>query len=381
MQLLNPWKRTLPFILLGFLFIVCFLLHRAQNTSRAQILKELSDSTYVCESVSFWRSRAHKHAYLILAHHMFKHLELLLKLLDHPKNDIYVLIDKKVSSPPIEDLKRAVTHSRLVIIRSVTVNWAAYSEIVAEMELLKLSSKQYHDYYHLLSGVDLPLKTQKEIHEFFRDHSGKNFIKFTCRLDTCFKERIDQYWLLWEYIGRNNYKYREEARRLNRWLLRKQQEYNISRLHGCEDLFYKGAQWFSITHCMARYLLTKQNVIKKYFKYSHCGSEEVIQTLAWHSPLRNTITQYNMRLVDWKRGEPYTFRNWDFRELIQSDQLFARKFNITRDPKVVLQLYNYIIKREKELSLSLMKRIIGTVRKTINNTHTSIIKLFHRLVW
>ena len=33
-------------------------------------------------------------------------------------------------------------------------------------------------YYHLLSGADLPIKSQDYIHEFFHKNSGKEFVGF-----------------------------------------------------------------------------------------------------------------------------------------------------------------------------------------------------------
>lgn len=38
-----------------------------------------------------------------------------------------------------------------------------------------------------------------------------------------------------------------------------------------------------------------------------------------------------MRLVDWNRGKPYVFRNSVLYELINSQMLFARKFNVDID--------------------------------------------------
>ena len=34
-----------------------------------------------------------------------------------------------------------------------------------------------------------------------------------------------------------------------------------------------------------------------------------------------------MRLIDWTRGAPYVWRRQNYEELLQSEQLFARKFS------------------------------------------------------
>ena len=43
----------------------------------------------------------------------------------------------------------------------------------------------------------------------------------------------------------------------------------------------------------------------------------------------------NQRLIDWKRGNPYTWRKQDFDELVNSDLLFARKFDIVVDNQII----------------------------------------------
>ena len=39
------------------------------------------------------------------------------------------------------------------------------------------------------------------------------------------------------------------------------------------------------------------------------------------------VNKSAMRKIDWERGKPYTWRNKDYDELVQSDMLFARKFS------------------------------------------------------
>ena len=53
----------------------------------------------------------------------------------------------------------------------------------------------------------------------------------------------------------------------------------------------------------------------------------------------------NMRWIDWKRGNPYTFEDGDYEELIASDYLFARKFDMDQYPKVCKALYKNCVKK------------------------------------
>lgn len=45
-----------------------------------------------------------------------------------------------------------------------------------------------------------------------------------------------------------------------------------------------------------------------------------------------------MRLIDWNRGAPYTFRMSDFDEIKNSDMLFCRKFDANVDDIIIHQI-------------------------------------------
>ena len=103
-----------------------------------------------------------KHAYLVLAHRNWDQLTILLKLLDDNLNDIYLHIDKKsiLSDEQIEIFKEAVTKSKLVLVNRVSVSWGGYSIVEGEIALLReATSNEEYQYYHLISGQDLPIKS------------------------------------------------------------------------------------------------------------------------------------------------------------------------------------------------------------------------------
>ena len=118
-----------------------------------------------------------KHAYLILAHTEFEVLKLLVSCLDDPRNDIYVHFDKKVAVLPELQTRLA---GLTVLDRRIDVRWGAPSMVEAELVLFEAALAQGpYQYYHLLSGVDLPLKSQDYIHDYFDRHAGEEFIGYT----------------------------------------------------------------------------------------------------------------------------------------------------------------------------------------------------------
>ena len=66
---------------------------------------------------------------------------------------------------------------RSVFIKRIKIRWGGFSQIKCELLLLKAAYKKNYDYYHLLSGVDLPLKTQITSTIFYKN-KGKEFIHF-----------------------------------------------------------------------------------------------------------------------------------------------------------------------------------------------------------
>ena len=116
-----------------------------------------------------------KHAYMIIAHGEPELLQLLLERLDDPRNDIYIHLDQKWTNPP----KLATKQAKLFLLtKRVDVRWADVSMLEAEYALFHAvkDSGQSYAYHHLLSGVDLPIKTQDYIHQFFLENNGKEFV-------------------------------------------------------------------------------------------------------------------------------------------------------------------------------------------------------------
>ncbi len=134
-----------------------------------------------------------KHAYLIIAHNNYKILEMLVKALDYELHDIYIHIDYKWKSFDLKKLKENVKSSKLFFLnKRKNVIWGSFKQINVELELLKASNNINYSYYHLLSGVDFPLKKNEVIYKFFEKNRSKEFIDFCKEKD--FTERYKYYY-------------------------------------------------------------------------------------------------------------------------------------------------------------------------------------------
>lgn len=213
------------------------------------------------------------------------------------------------------------------------------------MFLLEQACRKGYDYYHLLSGADLPLKTNVEIHRFFEQNKGKEFISYSESEMKCASE-IRRRTRLYHFLQNYRRAFRVEWVNVfftfcERVLLVLQIILRIDRTRNLDWSIQYGSQWFSITDALAGTLLGQKEKIEKIFSYTNCSDELFVQTVAYNCGFRDSLYSGNMRLIDWERGgngNPYTWRITDFEMLRDSDMLFARKFSEIVDKEVIMRI-------------------------------------------
>ena len=296
------------------------------------------------------------HAYLIMAHKNLEQIKKLMKLLDYSENDIYIHIDAKADDTiRFFDYASCCTKSKVIQSSIFKSAWGSYSLIECELFLLKQATEnRKYDYYHLISGMDLPLKDQSEIHRFFERNSGKQFVHFSgknSKNEYSIKRRVKYYWATNYYNSLSFIDFRL-IRKIDCFQIRLQELFHINRLKNNDLVFYHGSQWFSITDELVRDLLKKKKYIEKVYKNTNCCDELVIQTFIanndkWFSKLYDSRMDdnycANVRKIDWSRGGPYVWTEKDFNELIDSNCMFSRKLDEKVDPKIIELLYERIL--------------------------------------
>jgi hypothetical protein len=268
-----------------------------------------------------------KHAFLIIAHNEPVLFKKLIACLDHPDVDIFVHIDRKSDMALFDDVK--TEHSFIYFIEDrIDVRWGDYSQILTEIKLFETASKRNrYLYYHLLSGIDLPIKPVDQILKWFEDRKG------------------------YEYLGAwpAEKKYHRRMHRRYFFITRKR-NFATTMILALEKLFclkwnrktevWMGSNWGSFTHDFVEQLLKHKDWIANHFKYSFCGDELYKPTLMRYLGIENQ-DKGGVRHIDWQRGNPYVFRNEDFDELMASDKLFARKFS-SDDMELIERIIKYL---------------------------------------
>ena len=299
--------------------------------------------------------KENKHACLILAHACPKQLRKLLVLLDDPRNDLFVHIDAKAAFGP-EVLAGVCRRSALHFIEPrIRVSWGGVNMMRATLALLKAATPGQYAYYHLLSGMDLPIKSQDEIHAFFDANPGREFLK----LWPVEPKRAARFKY---YIPFPEGKHLFLTNLLNNLVKGVLMALHI-RINRDVD-FRMASQWFSITDGFARYVLSQEDWLEKVFRHTGTCDEVFMPTLLWNSPFReklydstihqereqavNTEHLGNLRFIDWTRGEsvrhPWVFRDDDWELLMGVPYFWARKFDERVDAAIIDRLYHFLLR-------------------------------------
>lgn len=294
-----------------------------------------------------------KHAYLIMVHEYTLVLECLVQLLDNENNGIYIHIDRKTTSfekKKIEALRRLVRRSEIYIFSRYKVFWGTNSIVKVQISMLtRAVAGEGYDYYHFLSGADLPVKSNSEIQKFFEENYGKEFVHFgTEKYQQDIQQRYNVYHFFVRQLGRKRDKRFWVS--AETYSLAVQRRLHIDRTKKLDFSFFGGSNWCSITKEFAVYLLKNFHKYERAFRFSQISDEAIWQTIVMDSPYRNHLYVYGfennyeacVRYIDWERGTPYVFQKNDFKDLTASRCMFARKFDEKCDTEIVEHLFRLL---------------------------------------
>lgn len=281
-----------------------------------------------------------KHAYLIIAHTDYRQLLQLVKQLDDVRNDIYIHIDRKAS---FDGEKIQTSKAGLYILpQRLDARWGDFSLAEVEYLLFETAFNQgNYSYYHLLSGMDLPIKSQDYIHSYCEQHAGMEFIGFARQASSQELHWRSQHYFLFAKDLNSNSLWKRGIRAAFVYLQ------DLVHYRRSKWEVKKGAQWCSVTCDFVRYLLVHRKEVYKAFHHTYCPDELFIQTLCWNSPFKERLSadldefEGCKRYIPWKDGQLLSITIDDVELMLQSDKWFARKFS-SQQPEVIEALLNKI---------------------------------------
>ena len=153
------------------------------------------------------------------------------------------------------------------------------------------AAQEKYAYYHLLSGMDLPLHNQEYIHAFFEKYAGHEFFTFTG--EEIYKRENPKSRLQYHYRFQDASGSEKKKNILlkiqNRLLLPIQRRLGIDRLKNNAMTIGYGANWVSVTDDFVRYILEHETEIRQMYQNSFCCDEVYKHTLLINSPFKDNI--------------------------------------------------------------------------------------------
>lgn len=270
-----------------------------------------------------------KNAFLLLLRDESEQAVRLAQQLDSLAFDIFVHVDGK-SKSKLGRIRKACKFSEVIYVPRVTVGWAGYSMVKAEISLMKTAKDlpTEYKYYHLISESDLPIWTNERIANFFSD-ADREYVEIESVNETVNINRIKYFYPLQEKVGKKHNFF---------WTLQKifvlaEKIIRINRISNIDEqiVIAKGSQWFSITDEFVEYVLEHSTLIDDVFKLSRAPDELFIQTILVNSPFKNRISNVvdsNLRFIIWNgKNSPQVLTSPDYEKITSSNKMMARKIN------------------------------------------------------
>lgn len=284
-----------------------------------------------------------KIAYIILAHTAPNHLLRLVNKLNHKDDSFYIHIDSKKEISDFKDLFKQNYSNVIFVNKRVNGRWGDIGIVQATINTMKviIESNTSFDQVVLLSGQDYPIKSTKTIRQFFSENKERSFISFeklpVSKLNYGGKDRTECY----SFNLRNRRethipfswkpKFSFKGKVLN-GILRMVVLFKTQRKFPFEWNAYYGSQWWSFSIDATQFVVDFIEENKSYLDYHHHSllpDEFFFQSILLNSyPNQELIVNDNKRFIDFtaNSSHPKTLNCDDINLLLESDDLFARKF-------------------------------------------------------
>jgi hypothetical protein len=290
-------------------------------------------------------------AYLMLVHDQPAHVARLVDALDDALDDhsvdFFIHVDGKARFADFQWILsgRANVH----FVERGNIYWADFSMVKAELRLLEAATRAVpaFDRYCMISGADYPIQSREAIRRTFTD-SDRELIRVKYKLtgvgsngDAGFVERYHFRADHLERAARSPVQQRLARRYLDLLDFINDRLAPRARTPGFD--YYKGSQWWCLTHACVRYVLAflEQNPhVLRTLRFAFVPEEILFQSIVKASPFADRIAQDFERGPDESDVHGCHYVNWhdpvsvpkvldekDLPVLLASPALFARKMS------------------------------------------------------
>lgn len=272
-------------------------------------------------------------AYFILVHRFPAQFKRMFKAVYHPANHYVVHVDKS-SGPEIADEVSSFlsAYPNASMLESKKALWGGYSLVDAELrgmaKLLEMGKHWTH--FINLSGQDFPLRSQEFMMRFLSGNANKEYIRM-----------LDQARIRPDTMNRLDNVFVELKERMIT------SRHTRAFMDGVTP--YIGTQWKIVSRRFCEFVCYSPAAAryKRFYRNTLIADEGFFQTVMMNNDCHGEIVADDLRLIDWVpdgtiKLRPRTFVSADVPELIASDNLFARKFEMEVDSRVLDALERHI---------------------------------------
>ncbi len=281
-----------------------------------------------------------KKAYILLVHKNPEQVRRLIGRLGDGKSIFFVHLDKKTESLDFQIVFDLGSHVNRV--DNVFTNWGEYSLVQATLNCLTAvrDCGERFERVILLSGQDYPIKNNQEIDAFFSASPFSIFIEYFAipNHDKWHPNgglyRVDKYF-------RGLTKSQKYAAKALNFLALVSPMFGRKMPAGMEP--YAGSGWWIVDMYAVEYILgylSKNPSYAAFHRHTFAADEVFFQMLllnAEDEKIRQSISSDNLRFIKWRdksAAHPEVIVKEDLKSIIQSEALFARKFDLVEDTEI-----------------------------------------------
>ncbi|TYC17011.1 beta-1,6-N-acetylglucosaminyltransferase [Bizionia gelidisalsuginis] len=294
--------------------------------------------------------------YAILAHKNPSQLKELISLLQYKDTLFFIHIDKKSK---LSTFKEEIQFNNCYFIENrVLCKWGTFSLVEATTVLFE-SIKRFMSINHkdadyhtiLLSGEDLPLKTNKEIHDYLKENKEYSFLEHW--------ELPDQRWWdggLFRFKNLYFFKYQYSTfnkcinKVINRTKFVQLLPYNRLKKSFPNFKIYGSSQWLILNKLALNKLLKSfedEKKLRSIFRYTLAPDETLFASLLLNSiPQKLLLKNKSLTFVSFKgnKSSPEYLKTKNIQNIQNDDYLFARKFDSSKNSKSIYYIKNSLLK-------------------------------------
>ncbi|MBA2475602.1 MAG: hypothetical protein H0V40_06580, partial [Actinobacteria bacterium] len=277
-------------------------------------------------------------AYIVLAHKNPRQVARLVHALADEDAAFYLHVDSKTPPTEYRELVAGVEDiGDLHHLPRVRTHWGGFGLVEATLAGIEriAARRPVPSYTVLLTGQDYPIKSRRFIREFFEAHDGSSFVHYAplpwqaWGPDGGFS-RIESWHWPQRFLGRHlSFPNKHVRVPLRRRFPRG--------LHP-----FGGYQHWCLARRSVEYLaaaVEERPDVVSFFRHVYIPDETLIPTLLLNSPLRDTITRDDLKLVRWGEDRriphPRVLTAEDFDDIASAPDLYARKFDTALDARIL----------------------------------------------